>query len=91
MQNLEGILFLPEVFKSLKQMKNNKSPGIDGFTVEFYKSFSGNLEVYLVRSLNDVFTMQKLSVTQNQSIITCIPKEGKNKEYLKNWRLSNSS
>ena len=39
MQNLEGLLTLPEALKSLKQMKNNNSPGIDGFTVEFYNYF----------------------------------------------------
>lgn len=27
-----------------------------------------------------------MSVTQRQGVITCIPKEGKSKEFLKNWR-----
>ena len=86
MQNLEGPLTLQEALESLKQMKNNKSPGMDGFTVEFYKFFWNNLGVYLVRSLNYAYTIQKLSVIQRQGIITCIPKESKNKEYLKKWR-----
>ena len=67
-------------------MKNNKSPGIDGFTAEFYKFFWNDLGIYLVRSLNYAYRIQNLSVTQRQGIITCIPKEGKKKEYLKNWR-----
>ena len=86
MQNLEGHLTLPKALESLKQMTNNKSPGMDGFTVEFYKFFRNNLGVYLVCSLNYAYRIQKLSVIQRQGIITCIPKEGKNKEYLKNWR-----
>ena len=67
-------------------MKSNKSPGIGGFTVEFYKCFWKKLGVYLVRSLNYVYTTQNLSLTQKQGIITCIPKEGKSKKHMKNWR-----
>ena len=36
---LEGPLQMDEVFEVLKHMKNNKSPGIDGFTVEFMNFF----------------------------------------------------
>lgn len=32
---LEGPLNYIEVYNVLKNMKNNKSPGTDGFTVEF--------------------------------------------------------
>jgi hypothetical protein len=30
--------------------------------------------------------MHKKCVTQRQGVITCIPNEGKSKEFLKNWR-----
>ena len=40
----------------------------------------------MVRSVNHGFCKGKMSVTQCQGIITCIPKEGKDKNILKNWR-----
>ena len=67
-------------------MKNNKSPGSDGYTAEFFKFFWSDLGVFLVRALNYGFLSGQLSVTQRQGIITCIPKEGKEKKHLKNWR-----
>jgi hypothetical protein len=36
---LEGNLSFKECGESLKLMKNGKSPGSDGFTVDFYKFF----------------------------------------------------
>ena len=37
----EGLLTIQECLASLKQIKNCKSPGIDGFTAEFYKKNLG--------------------------------------------------
>ena len=36
---LEGKLTMEELSCALKSMKNNKSPGMDGFPAEFYKVF----------------------------------------------------
>ena len=85
-EQLEGPLTLQEIGESLKNMKNNKSPGSDGFTVEFYKFFFADIGSFLVRSLNDGFSNQCMSVTQRQGVIVCIPKEDRPKQYLKNWR-----
>ena len=83
---LEGPLTYGEIREALKNMKNNKSPGSDGFTVEFYKFFFMDIGSFLVRSLNDGFEKQCMSSTQRQGIIICLPKEEKPKQYLKNWR-----
>jgi len=37
-------------------------------------------------SLNEGYRNQKLSNTQRQGIITCLPKRNKPKNLLKNWR-----
>ena len=84
--DMEGVISKQECLKAVKSMKNNKSPGTDGFTAEFYKFFWVNLGDFLVRSYNDSFYEGKLSISRRQSIITCIPKPGKPRDVLKNWR-----
>ena len=67
-------------------MNNGKSPGLDGYTVEFYKIFWTDLKVFLLRSINQSFRDQEMSISQRQGLIKCIPKQGKSKLNLKNWR-----
>ena len=84
--HIEGLITFAEAAKALKNMKNNKSRGSDGFTVEFFKAFWRLLGHFIVRSVNYGFFKGHLSVTQNQGIITCLPKGDKSRQYLKNWR-----
>ncbi len=67
-------------------MSNGKSPGSDGFSVEFFKFFWKDLGYFLIKSLNYGYSNGEVSVTQKEGIITCIPKGNKNKQLLKNWR-----
>ena len=83
---LEGRISKEEALLALKNMKNNKTPGSDGFTAEFYKFFWCDIAVYLVRSINYGFDVGELSLTQKQGIISILPKGDKPREYLKNWR-----
>ena len=41
-------------------MKNNKSPGSDGFTAEFYKFFWKDLRTYISKAINQIFILQQL-------------------------------
>ena len=75
----EGMLDRSECLKALKIMNNGKSPGMDGYTAEFYKFFWNDLNEYFVNSLNYGFKNGILSTSQRQSLVTCIPKEGKSK------------
>ena len=75
-----------DCLKALKNMKNGKSPGLDVFTVEFYKVFWIDLKCPLLRSFKYSFEIQSMSLTQRQGLITCLHKEGKSKHFLKNWR-----
>ena len=84
--SLEGKITLDEAAITLKNMSNNKSPGSDGFTAEFFKMFWKDLGHFVVRSLNYGYESGTLSQAQRQGIITCIPKDGKPKHFMKNWR-----
>ena len=85
-ESLEGHITYTEASQTLKKMKNNKSPGSDGFTVEFLKVFWKQLGFFVVRSINYGFVHKELSVTQKQGIITCLPKGDKPRQFIKNWR-----
>jgi hypothetical protein len=84
--SLEGELKLDEASLSLKNMSNKKSPGSDGFTVEFFKVFWRSIGIFVVRALNEGFRKGVLSSTQREGVIVCIPKGDKPREYIKNWR-----
>ena len=85
-QVCEGKLTISECFKSLQLFQNNKSPGNDGLTVEFYKAFWQVVGKIMVDSLNYSYDHGELSNSQKQAIITLIEKKDKDKRYLSNWR-----
>ena len=83
---IDEALTMEEILKSLKNMKNGKSPGLDGFTPEFYKFFWGDLCNYMKCAFEEAFQSEELSFIQKEGVITCIPKPGKDRSFIKNWR-----
>ena len=47
-ESIEGELTLTEIAFSLKKMKNDKSPGLDGFTREYFKFFWIKLKYFIL-------------------------------------------
>ena len=86
-QSLEGQLTMEEVFQSLSSMKNCKSPGLDGYTVEFFKHFWKDISFFLLRYLNFAFMSGRMSEIHKLGVISLIPKNNKERLYLRNWRL----
>ena len=84
--DLDGRLTFKEISNSLYNMKHGKSPGISSFSAEFFKVFWRQIGIFVLRSLNLGYKNGELSICQRQGIITCIPKENKPKQHLKNWR-----
>ena len=77
---------LVECTKSLKQFMNNKTPGSDDFTIQFYRFFWNAIGPIMVYSFNYAFENGEMSISQKRGIISLIPKKDKDKKYLKNWR-----
>ena len=82
----EGKLTIDECFKSLNSFGNNKSPGNDGLTAEFYKAFWNVVGDLMVCSLNYAYDHGELSNTQKQAIITLLEKKDRDKRDVSNWR-----
>ena len=75
-----------EIKEAVKRMKNEKSHGIDGFPVEFYKIFWNEIKDMLLESYQYSIDTGSLSISQKLGIITLLPKSDKDLSYLKNWR-----
>lgn len=72
-----------EIYEVLKNMKNNKSPGSDGYTVEFFKFFWVDLKEFIRKSINCIFSKKELPISQRLGIISCLPKGDKPRQFLK--------
>ena len=83
---MDELVSSKELDMAIKQFKNEKSPGSDGLTIEFFKTFWSKLKKPLLESINYSLQNQLLSKTQREGIITLIPKKDKPREKIQNWR-----
>ena len=67
-------------------MENNKSPGNDGLTKEFYCTFWNEIKDIFINSLRESKYLKTLSTSQRQAIISLIEKLNKDKRFISNWR-----
>lgn len=66
-----------EILSFLESMANNKSPGLDGYPVEFLIYFWNDLREYMRKALNDCYLTGSLSVTTPRGVITLNPNQTK--------------
>jgi len=85
-EEIDGPLTLDECKRVLELFQENKSPGEDGFTTEFYKYFFDSVGCYLLESLNTAYEVRELSISQCHGVITLIPKVDLDLLDLQNWR-----
>ena len=66
MLSCEGDLIEQEIYKSLTSFKNNKSPGNDGLTIEFYCCFWNDIKDIFMTSLCESKKLKQLSLKGKQ-------------------------
>ena len=77
---------LIECSKALQMLPNNKSPGSDGFTTNFYKFFWKDIKDLLFESFQSSFQNKSLSTFQRMGILNLLPSKDKDLRNLANWR-----
>ena len=79
----EGELTKRECWEALQTTRNNKSPGNDGLSKEFYVCFFNKIRSYLLQPLNMSFREGQLSSSQRQAVIVLIEKRTRTNDFLK--------
>jgi hypothetical protein len=73
--------------KTISELINEKGNHMsDGFTVDFYKFIWKDIAAFVFRSLYFRYETAHFPEFQTRGVITCIPKESKDRRYMSNWR-----
>ena len=83
---LDQAISKSELYKTLVSMKLNKTPGFDGFPVEFFIVFWQDVSDMLVDSYNFSLENGLLPLSQRSGIITLLSKKDKDPLLVKNYR-----
>ncbi|CAM4550705.1 unnamed protein product, partial [Caretta caretta] len=82
---LELPLTLAEFLEALHRMPTNKSPGMDGLTVEFYRAFWDILGPDLATVWAESLQGGVLPLSCRRAVLALLPKKGDRRD-LRNWR-----
>ena len=77
---------LEDIDEIIKDLKSDKSPGVTGFTNEFYREFNKDLNIWILNYIRYTYQEGTLLYMQRRGAITLIPKGEKDKRDLGNWR-----
>lgn len=76
-EKLEAEISVDELKKVVYSMQSGKCPGLDGYPVEFYRTFIDKLAPILIDMYNESFILSKLPSTLTQASISLILKKNK--------------
>ena len=83
---LERPITPDELFHTILEVETNKSPGLDGLPIEFYKTFWPVLRDQLVRLANTIFLDHTPLPTSHLNGVIALTHKRDAKDDLSNWR-----
>lgn len=84
--SIEGVITKAEILKALKEMKNNKSPGLDGLPREFYVMMWPEIGNDLSDVIANICLRDELPQSWTEGLVSIMYKEKGDSRDLKNWR-----
>lgn len=85
--SLNAPLSIEETKQVINNLENNKSPGEDGFSVEYYKALGGkSLPPHLTSVFNKAPSSGSFPQEMLKAIVITLPKPGKEPTHPKNLR-----
>lgn len=85
-EDLEAPITTSDYLLTIKNLKNGKSPGPNGYTPRFYKPFTQQLASIMARAFEEVEDAHPLSTQILQAQIMVMPKPGKDHTNCSNYR-----
>jgi hypothetical protein len=72
----DGEITVTECSDAENEMKLSKSPGLDGLSVEFYRTFWYKLKYFLIKAYNKSYNENLLTYSQRSSVLALLFKKG---------------
>ena len=71
-KSIEHKITEQEICSMIKTFSNDKSPGLDGIPIEFYKVLWNDIKTYFINVVNYSYELKYLSPSQRRGVISFI-------------------
>lgn len=85
-ESMEGAITGKEISEAISKIKSGKSPGLDGFPIEFFKTFLPKLLKPLLLMYNHAIEIGRLPESLELALITVLPKPGRDPKLCSSYR-----